>query len=95
MNRLSVDNPIPHSDGDIFGQVAWSWYLRSAYGRADITCNWRGDASLQVGDPVTVEGKYGPIDGVIIKQEIDYDGALNMRTTVRQLDRVINSGGGN
>ena len=94
LNRLSVDNPIPHSDGDIFGQVAWSWYLRSAYGKADITCNWRGDASLQVGDPVTVEGKYGPIDGVIIKQEIDYDGALNMRTTVRQLDRVINLGGG-
>lgn len=92
LNRLSVDNPIPHSG--LFDQVSWSWYLRSAYGKADIACNWRGDASLQVGDPVTVEGKYGPINGVIIKQEIDYDGALNMRTTVRQPDWVINPGGG-
>lgn len=94
LNRLSVDNPIPHSYGAILDQVAWSWYLRRTYGKADISCNWRGDASLQVGDPVTVEGKYGPIDGVIIKQEIDYDGALTMRTTVRQPDWVINLGGG-
>lgn len=89
-NRLSVDNPIPVGLG---GGLGWSWYLRPAYGKADITCNWRGDVSLQVGDPVTVEGKYGPIDGVIIKQEIDYDGAMQMRTTVRQPDWVINLGG--
>lgn len=92
LNRLAVDNPIPHSG--IFEQLAWSRYLRRTYGKADITCNWRGDASLQIGDPVTVEGKYGPIDGVIIKQEIDYDGALSMRTTVRRPDWVINPGGG-
>ena len=92
LNRLSVDNPIPRSG--LFDQVAWSWYLRTAYGKADVACNWRGDASLQVGDPVTVEGKYGPLNGVIIKQEIDYDGALNMRTAVRQLAQVLDLGGG-
>lgn len=90
-NRMSVDNPIPVG---ILDRLTWGMYLRRAYGKADITCNWRGDASLQVGDPVTVEGKYGPIDGVIIKQEIDYDGALNMRTTVRQLAQVLDLGGG-
>ena len=47
-----------------------------------------------MGDPVTVEGKYGPLNGVIIKQEIDYDGALNMRTAVRQLAQVLDLGGG-
>ncbi len=34
-----------------------------------------------------------PLNGVIIKQEIDYDGALTMRTTVRQPDWMINLGG--
>ena len=89
-NRMSVDNPIPVG---ILDRLTWGMYLRRAYGKADITCNWRGDASLQVGDPVTVEGKYGPLNGVIIKQEIDYDGALTMRTTVRQPDWMINLGG--
>uniref|UniRef100_UPI003CCB4FE1 hypothetical protein n=1 Tax=Gemmiger formicilis TaxID=745368 RepID=UPI003CCB4FE1 len=89
-NRMSVDNPIPVG---ILDRLTWGMYLRRTYGKADITCNWRGDASLQVGDPVTVEGKYGPLNGVIIKQEIDYDGALTMRTTVRQPDWMINLGG--
>ena len=87
---MSVDNPIPVG---ILDRLTWGMYLRRTYGKADITCNWRGDASLQVGDPVTVEGKYGPLNGVIIKQEIDYDGALTMRTTVRQPDWMINLGG--
>lgn len=91
LDRISVDNPIPVG---ILDQIAWGWYLRRAHGKADIACSWRGDASLQVGDPVTVEGRYGPLDGMIIKQEIDYDGALSMRTTVRQLAQVLDLGGG-
>ncbi len=86
-NRMSIDNPIPHSG--IFDQLLWDIYLRRAYGKMDVACTWRGDASLQVGDAVTVEGRYGPLDGVVIKQEIDYDGALQMHTTVRQPDWLI------
>lgn len=42
-----------------------------------ITCNWRGNPALQVGDRIKIEDKYNTLhDCILTKQTLTYDGGL-------------------
>jgi hypothetical protein len=48
--------------------------------RRDLTVDWRGNPALELGDLVTIKGR----DYHIIRQEIDWAGALSARTVGRK-----------
>jgi hypothetical protein len=50
--------------------------------RRDIEVDWRGNPALELGDRVTVKGK----DYHVIRQEIDWAGALSARLTGRKAE---------
>lgn len=47
----------------------------------DVSIDWRGDPTLELGDKVTVDG----IDGVIVTQEFDFNGALKAKMQIRKV----------
>ena len=49
--------------------------------RRDIEVDWRGNPALELGDRVEVKGK----DYHVIRQEIDWAGALSARLTGRKV----------
>jgi hypothetical protein len=50
--------------------------------RRDIELDWRGNPALLLGDQVTIKGKYYHV----IRQEIEWDGALSARLTGRKVE---------
>jgi len=50
--------------------------------RRDIELDWRGNPALLLGDQVTIKGK----DYHVIRQEIEWDGALSARLTGRKVE---------
>ena len=52
--------------------------------RRDVTLDWRGDPTIELGDKITVIDTYGNNDYIVVSNRIEYDGTLREETKGRK-----------
>jgi len=75
-----MENPLIQSSA-LAEEIAEAILVTTANEFRDVTIDWRGDPTLELGDKVTVDG----INGVIVTQEFNFNGALKAKMQVRKV----------
>lgn len=75
-----MDNPLIQSD-TLAEEIAEAILATTANEYRDISIDWRGDPTIELGDKVTVDG----IPGVIVTQEFNFSGALKAKAQIRRV----------
>ena len=75
-----MDNKLIQSDA-LAEEIAEAIIATTANEFRDVSIDWRGDPSIELGDKVTVDG----IPGVVVTQEFNFNGALKAKAQIRRV----------
>lgn len=82
---LVYKNPLVQSGGS-YVEIANALYMSYSISRRDLTMNWRGDPSIELGDIITVNDyASNTVNYVVYKNKWDFDGGLKCTTNARRV----------